>query len=747
MNMNKPKSSSLAAKYLAVCFCTAWSTQSTLAQAQPLVAQTAPSLNEGTHEAENGAILEREAFGPILRWDNVKGPGRFRLTLRLRVFDAESSDIVVQTPGPKRLPLEWKNQSGYTFDALGQWKQVTWEFPLEAGQSPLLTLPERYQARVTPYKAGKIQIEKASLQLEKLDAPVFISWARPSRLRYKKGQPAFIETRVTNASGAAQSVEVRPVVLSEADARVPGASQKASVAPQETLVVKVPFALPKAEGSYEGGAELVVNGKVVEARGDVFVVSDSPDMFMIDGGGSQPGFPYFLNGTGNLGLEGYRKQVLNRWPEISSEVELGVEALRRDYITHMEFFGWAREDATMLTENSDEPYLAGQTWYVVSRPQIKLMNRLMHENGIATAAYVNGVPFGWPAIELFRRNPEWFNFDTPTGQPGGLFDTAVLERYLKNDPGGGDHPTLDVNYEGVSGSSGQRYLDYHKQQLAASARMYGWDSVRYDAGPLPTKHFPEVRDYLAKQNPPIGIGNNLGTYVLGRQPSKEWTTYTGGGAVMMEEVTTYPFGDVKSPYRRWAEYIELLRIGTHLTRSNGGYYSYINSHGNWMSNAIGYMTGGHPYDGYGVHRSPFGNYERFMLRYGYHFWDLRTQMLPNPEKVVNVTSARPVWWKRLVSRRKLEGARRQVIVPLLNAPAGEDVTSTTRVAPADGVKVAFKPPANAPVKAWLLAPEPVARRVALATRKTARGVEVDVPRFWGWSNVVFEYSAPAGAKE
>ena len=36
--------------------------------------------------------------------------------------------------------------------------------------------------------AGKIQIEKASMVLEKVALPVSVSWARPDKLHYKHGE-------------------------------------------------------------------------------------------------------------------------------------------------------------------------------------------------------------------------------------------------------------------------------------------------------------------------------------------------------------------------------------------------------------------------------------------------------------------------------------------------------------------------------------------------------------------------------
>jgi len=70
-----------------------------------------------------------------------------------------------------------------------------------------------------------------------------------------------------------------------------------------------------------------------------------------------------------------------------------------------------------------------------------------------------------------------------------------------------------------------------------------------------------------------------------------------------------------------------------------------------------------------------------------------------------------------------------------------EVVGTTPVGPADGVKVTFQPRPNETVTAWLLAPEPVARRLQLETKPLRGRLQVALPRFWGWTNVVFDCRA------
>ena len=49
----------------------------------------------------------------------------------------------------------------------------------------------------------------------------------------------------------------------------------------ETLSGTVPFAVPAQDGGYEVRAELLHAGQVIDRRGDVFAVADSPFRCMI----------------------------------------------------------------------------------------------------------------------------------------------------------------------------------------------------------------------------------------------------------------------------------------------------------------------------------------------------------------------------------------------------------------------------------------------------------------------------------
>ena len=709
----------------------------------------------GTRTVENGTVLENDLLfqkgngqrGPrawpqasVVQCGPISGaaPGRYRASFRARIAQWGSSNLVLQAwvrqedggagTGAgydwRPVPVASTSMSGFMFTHPGQWQRFALEFNVAPGNPTMVGI--MYVGDKTPPPAGAVQIEQASLKLDKLDVPVSIAWSRPVKLRYHHDEHPALDFRLINFTDHAQEVAVRPVIVDDQERRSPATATTMTVPPLATISGQAPFPVP-AEGGYQADVELLNGGKIIDRHdGDVFCVSDSPFLFMMtDPVGSGHLAPNLLSGSGKL--PEYTDKVLTHWDAYVAACKQSVETWRSQYATYHEYFAWAREDATLLTEDSDAPYLSGQTSYSVSRKQLRLLNDLMRSHGMAPVAYTNAVPFGWPAFEVIRRYPEWY---------GGSanFDTKGLENYQQQVQPGGAYCSISMNFEAVSPGYGKRFLDYHIDQLTASAKQYGWEGYRYDAAALPIKYFPVVQKTLIGLNPPVYIGNNQGVACLGAQQSEEWKVYCAHGALMMEEAMRGG-KDPHSPIHNWTDWIGLLSQGARLTRANGGHYTYISDNRSWYASTLGYAVGGHPY---GFGKSPFGDNERFMLHYGYAFWDLRTQQLPDPDKTLSVTGSRPVWWKPLVSQRRLDAQHRLVIVPLFNPPAEAEVTGSSPVAPAEDVVVSFTPDAGEHVTARLLAAEPTAHSAPLALTQRGNTLQVQTPQFWSWTTVLFD---------
>ena len=662
----------------------------------------------------------------------VSGPltvaGRYRLTLRART----------ERLGPNTLALmAWKGKAdgaigeviastamnGTLYAAPMQWHAFTLDFDVEYGQSIVcgVVLTSR-----DGNHSGSVQFERASLALEKLPTPLFISYAFSRKIRYKHAEQGAVDIRLTNTSALEQRLQVCPLVSDENGLLHRGTPLTFTVSAASTLPGVVPFTLARQDGGYEVFVEARQGRTLLDTRsGDVFAVSDSPFAFAL-----QPDLwvPNLLSWAGPL--DHFKQVMTTGWAQYVEECRACVaKARRNDYCTYTEDFAWAKEDATILDTDSDEPYLAGQCSWPVSRKQLVMLNQLLREQGIAPAAYLDAAAFGWPGFDVLRENPEWYE--------GANFNVESWEKYLRDDQSAGAvYPWIPFNFAAHSSTAGQNFLDYHIAQLKKSAQTFGWEAYRYDAGPLPPAYFATVKHALAHLQPPVAIGNNMGVLVLGNQQSDGWKTYASDGSWMMEEVVREAFNTPANPQRNWDAWMALLKRGAYLTRLNRGIYTYINSGGNWLSAAVGFAAGGHPWSTF---TSPYANYNRFMLRYGHYFWDRRTQFLDSPERSIQVSSPKALWWQALASVRQLGGSHRQLIIPLFNPPMGKEVVDITADGPADGVRVKYTPRPGEKVTAFVLAPEPVAQRITSTAQVQADGsITVTVPRFWGWSNVVFD---------
>ncbi len=678
---------------------------------------------------EQGTLLESSLLtaGNLLECGPITAMGRYRVTLRARYARLGGNALVLQAwerrdDGENGPLIASTSMSGYLATAPMTWQTFTLDFDVEQGKTIIAGVMLTSGRGNT---SGALQIEQASLSLDKPEMPVFLSYALSRKLRYKHHEQGTVDVRLTNASSVRQTVELRPVIVDDTGERTTGKPVSFTVQALTTITGSLPFALSRQDGGFEVLVEAWQHGKIIDRKsGDVFCVSDNPFQFAIQ---SDLHVPYLLSASGPLTT--FQQLMTTGWTHYVDECRRCIAVARKqDYPTYSEYFAWAKEDASLLTADTDAPYLAGQTCYSVSRKQLRMLNALFREQGIAPAADVNAYGFGWPGFEVMRENPEWFN--------GADFSVDLWEKYLKNDRGAAaGYPHLAFNFDARSAVTGMTFLEYHIDQLLKSADMYGWEAVRYDAGTMPAKYYPAVKKALAAHTPPIGIGSNLGVFCLGNQQNDDWKTYASDGSWMMEEGINGAFRSPTSPYHSWSAWIALLKRGTYLTNLNGGFYTYINGSGNWLSTALGFAAGGHSWS---THPSPYANYNRFMVHYGYYFWDRRTRYLENPEQVLQVSSSKPVWWKELAHERQLDGSHRQLIIPLFNPPAGATVDDIRCAGPAEDVVVKYTPKPGEKVTAFVLAPEPEAQMISTATVQPDGVVAVAVPRFWGWSNVVFD---------
>ena len=169
------------------------------------------------------------------------------------------------------------------------------------------------------------------------------------------------------------------------------------------------------------------------------------------------------------------------------------------------------EDATVMTEDSDEPYLCGQVFYPVSRRQILLLNSLMKRQGIAPIAYLNAHPFGWPGFEVVRRHPEWY--------VKASFNTAVMEKYSNNETVRGNvYPSIHMNFETPS-ANGQTYLGLPHRTACCQREAVRLGGLSLRCGPLADEVFSDRQDRAGETHAAGGHREQSGRLLPG-QPAQ-----------------------------------------------------------------------------------------------------------------------------------------------------------------------------------------------------------------------------------
>ncbi|MBL7044361.1 MAG: hypothetical protein ISR77_37395 [Pirellulaceae bacterium] len=77
----------------------------------------------------------------------------------------------------------------------------------------------------------------------------------------------------------------------------------------------------------------------------------------------------------------------------------------------------------------------------------------------------------------------------------------------------------------------------------------------------------------------------------------------------------------------------------------------------------------------------FVRYSRFMARFSYFLWDPELRWMLEPHELFSVDGSRPLFWDRLVYRRKLPTGRTRYVINLLNLPSNGEILDQTEIPP------------------------------------------------------------------
>ncbi len=571
----------------------------------------------------------------------------------------------------------------------------------------------------------------AGLRFEPIADPLFLESVRADRLLYgsAEGGTAIVSllNGGTQPSRARLIVELEAglgtaITLHDAEVEIPPTGRGAHV-------VTVPFP-PQAEYGHQlrallrpstgsgqaasagsGQARSTGSGQAGEVLGDArdwFYVSDRPVRI------------------GHLAAWGADRDYEPK------AIDTYISSLRHNLFPLTEMAFWAPDDYCMLVPpEGKERWWSGQTLAQLSTATVKARIDALHAQGMRAIAYTDlRLDFGFRVSELFRRHPDWCNWDAnDTTMAWSPAEVALqwreddAERFDPKEP---NKPRFGAR--GVWGpqTGNPAPVDYHIAQLVASAKFFGWDGFRYDdpydydfagadllgrkvpfAGFSAPVLLARLRSALEQAKPGIVYGHNMEwsrgltanvevPMPLDTPPAADdyYTEHLRDDGLHLQERTTTYWGDGSN----WEDMAEKLnRLGHNAARHGGHAYAITKAH----SFAIDGRTLTALMLASRVHLAYWASewqvpYMRLAARHCDLLYGDSLRPAPEGTLTVRATGGREVWWQRYVRVLEPAAGKRVYLVHLINPPVKPGIDGKNQAAPpaAAGLELAWRLPAR-----------------------------------------------------
>ncbi len=158
-----------------------------------------------------------------------------------------------------------------------------------------------------------------------------------------------------------------------------------------------------------------------------------------------------------------------------------MQANKRAYANHFEVFAWAPCDYSEMTPDT-EFFLSGQTQYHGSVSAFKALLAEAHKVGVKGITYGKACAGGIAGWETFRKHPDFFGIAAWAGVSSDRIGVFNCERMLRNEhslagPEKGEWQDWQSAWVNAASDAA---VDLGADEIIASARMFGWDGVRWD---------------------------------------------------------------------------------------------------------------------------------------------------------------------------------------------------------------------------------------------------------------------------
>jgi hypothetical protein len=446
-------------------------------------------------------------------------------------------------------------------------------------------------------------------------------------------------------------------------------------------------------------------------------------------------------------------------PEQIAEV---MRSNKQRYANYYERFAWAPCDYSDMTPDT-ELFWSGQTQYPGSITGLKGEIDAAHRLGIKAITYGKSCGASFFGAETYRRFPDLFQHSPDYGTGSEAFSTFYLERMARGEyviDAGPDVSSMWQHWASFWVKSTPEAVDFSARETIASAKMLGWDGVRWDghfAGLMP-RFVKQVNAELPRfvHGYNAAFANAGGTVFTPTPPPDDFHQIAAGhGMVMDESVRDWSHTNFSSGLMR--PYWEAIAREADYVKRIGGLPLIITfdiaSGLDTTLDVLFAVACGQRYTYLTAPPSDFafGSLPRFLTRYSAFVWD-DTARVAEPEKFIRVASgdaenaktkqAASPWWQEATWVRRLANGRQQLLVNLINPPGYSAFCNRVQPPPVmrTGVTVSVDALAGAKlVRAFEVSPDLVEGLAIRTVESKDRTHAIELPRLRAWSIAVFEF--------
>jgi hypothetical protein len=628
----------------------------------------------------------------------------------------------------------------------------------------------------------------------------------PDKIRYLPNEKGKVDVKIENLKDENKDINVKFELIAGIDEIKKTEIKNLNLQPKEIKNITFNFQLDDRKYGYSTKITILSNGRIIDTDEEFFIVGKNP---------------------WSIAVPGARDEAIKEYYPIWHHVFYNISATdpliekcalyaKKEYTTCTEFFSWSPGEPFYMAPVEDI-WIRGNGGNLLrsKREIIKEVSELK-KYGIASISYIAQQAMGEKTIEILKKKPYWFSY-TKDGELIEFYRVSELERqrefwknfdwdgYKKIKPDAPGWENKEENWkkyvdfwkpyiEKVRSFSTIGYfvpnyklkevLDYVADQVIGSAKIFGWEGIRWDCGHLNTgpiwgsyspwydffgNPIAETKEEMVKQTinnlkyfkekvrkeiPDFVFGTNFGSWEETHNFPEMVKEFCKDGSWLLDEVC-YSYNSPTSAYNKWDKYYKIMVEQGEFVRSLGGHYNpfALNRNGgkypvDRIYETIFKIAGkGHPNYLYYNSQTNAGNFAQFLVRFGEFTFGENLKRLENPENIIYIEPSN-LWWKKSVNKME-DNNFKYIIIHLINPPVILDIEGNPESIlpePVKDIKI-FVKETNKFISAYALSCEsfkdnekPETKYYKLKAEIKNGKLEIDLPQLFYYKIIVIKYS-------